>query len=68
MTAAVIRFPRRSAAVWLLPAREGGWVVMAGGNGWLHGSRSDALADACWLAANTGLRRIIIVIRNWGRA
>jgi hypothetical protein len=56
MTSAVIRFPpRRSAAVWLLQPREGGWLVLARGHGWLHGSRSDALANASWLARNLDL-------------
>jgi hypothetical protein len=52
----VVRFPpRRSAAVWLLQAYEGGWLVLAREHGWLHGSRSDALEDARWLAGNLGL-------------
>jgi hypothetical protein len=55
MTSAVVRFPaRRIAAVWLLQASEGGWLVLARGHGWLHGSRSDALANARWLARNFG--------------
>jgi hypothetical protein len=56
MTAgAVVRFPaRRGAVVWLLQASEGGWLVLARGHGWLHGSRLDALADARWLAHNLG--------------
>jgi hypothetical protein len=51
----VIRFPgRHIACVWLL--REGvGFLVLARGHGWLHGSRSEAIADAQWLAANLGL-------------
>jgi hypothetical protein len=52
----LIRFPpRRSGVVWLLRAHEGGWLVLASGHGWLHGSRSDALATARWLAGNLGL-------------
>jgi hypothetical protein len=48
-----VRFPpRRSAAVRLRQAREG--VVLARGHGWLHGSRSDALETARWLARNLG--------------
>ena len=55
MSTATIRFPpRRSASVWFLRAREGGWLVLARGYGWLFGPRSDALADARWLAANLG--------------
>jgi hypothetical protein len=56
MTPAVIRFPsRRSAAVWMLQAREGGWLVLARGHGWLHDDRRSALADAQWLSNNFGL-------------
>jgi hypothetical protein len=55
MTATIIRFPPRHAAVvWLLQAHQGGWLVLARGHGWLHGSRLDALADARWLAHNLG--------------
>jgi hypothetical protein len=56
MSAAILNFPpRRSTAVWLLQARDDdGWLVLAGANGWLHGSRHDALEDARWLAANLG--------------
>jgi hypothetical protein len=54
-TSKIIRFPsRRDAAVWLLQAREGGWLVLTRGHGWLHGSRSDALETARWLARNLG--------------
>ena len=41
--------------VWLLQASEGGWLVLAGSHGWLHGDRRAALADAHWLAWNLGL-------------
>jgi hypothetical protein len=51
----IIRFPpRRCAAVWLLRAHDGGWLVLARGHGWLHGSRSAALETARWLATNLG--------------
>jgi hypothetical protein len=51
----IIRFPpRRSAAVWLLKAREGGWLVLVRGHGWIHGDYDDAIADARWLARNLG--------------
>lgn len=53
-TARIIRFPR-AAVVWLLQASEGGWLVLAPrGNGWLHGDRRSALADARWLSSNLG--------------
>jgi hypothetical protein len=52
----IVRFPpRRSAVVWLLRACEGGWLVLHGAHGWLHGSRAAALEDARWLADNFGL-------------
>jgi hypothetical protein len=57
MTAAIVRFPaRRAAVVWLLQAREGGWLVLARGHGWLHGSHADALTNARWLARNFGFQ------------
>jgi hypothetical protein len=43
------------AAVWMLQAREGGWLVLARGHGWLHDDRRSALADAQWLSNNFGL-------------
>ena len=51
----VERFPmRRSRAIWI--TREGpAWFVLAGENGWLHGSRGEADRDAQWLARNLGL-------------
>jgi hypothetical protein len=53
---AVIRFPpRQIAAVWLLQATEGGWLVLARDHGWLHGDRRSTLVDAQWLAWNLGL-------------
>jgi hypothetical protein len=55
MTSAVVRLPpRRAAVVWLPQASDGGWLVLARGHGWLHGSHSDALANAHWLAGNLG--------------
>jgi hypothetical protein len=56
MTSAVVRFPpRRSAAVWLFPAREGGWLVLVRGHGWRFGCRHQAQAEAMWLAINLSL-------------
>jgi hypothetical protein len=57
MTAAVVPFPpRRLRAICILPLREAaGWLVLHGAIGWLHGDYSDAIADAQWLAKNTGL-------------
>ena len=64
MTSTVVRFPpRRLAAVWILPLAESGWLVLHGANGWLHGNYGDALADAQWLARNSGLK-----IRHGARA
>jgi hypothetical protein len=54
MTARVIRFPPRcSHAIWIT-REDTAWIVLAGAHGWLHGSRSDALATARWLARNLG--------------
>jgi hypothetical protein len=56
MSAAVIRFPPRSAhRVWLLRDTNGAWLVLARDHGWLHGSYLSALTDARWLARNLGL-------------
>ena len=56
MTARVLRFPARvAAAIFISEAAERGWLVLARGHGWLHGSRAEALADAQWLAWNLGL-------------
>jgi hypothetical protein len=66
MSAAVIRFPpRRFAAIWILPLAESGWLVLHGAHGWLHGDYGAAIADAQWLARNTGLP---IRDPQWGRA
>lgn len=51
----LLRFPpRRSAAVWILRDAEA-WLVLAGVNGWAHGSRDEAAADADWLADNLAM-------------
>jgi hypothetical protein len=52
----VVRFPPRTAgAIFICEERDGdGWLVLARDHGWLHGSRSDALEDAAWLASNLG--------------
>jgi hypothetical protein len=46
-------FPRR--CVWVLRADAGGWLVLAGDNGWLHGNFRSAMHDAYWLSQNLGL-------------
>jgi hypothetical protein len=52
----VVRFPLRYlAAIWILPLREFGWLVLHGAHGWLHGDYDAAIADAEWLAHNSGL-------------
>jgi hypothetical protein len=55
MSAAFIHFPmRRSLAVWI--TRDGpAWLVLAREHGWLFGSRSEADAEARWLATNLGV-------------
>jgi hypothetical protein len=51
----VIRFPmRRAVCIWLLPT-DGAWTVLVGNQGWSHGDRRAALADARWLARNFAL-------------
>jgi hypothetical protein len=51
----IIPFPsRRARAVFLCPAVEGGWFVLAGAHGWLHGDQKHAIDDARWLARNFG--------------
>jgi hypothetical protein len=64
VAAIVIRFPpRRASAIFLCEERDGdGWLVLARGHGWLHGSRSDALENARWLARNLGFS----IIRELG--
>jgi hypothetical protein len=50
----VFRFPaRRAAVVWVLEDDDG-WLVLAREHGWLHGSHSDAVENAWWLAGNLG--------------
>jgi hypothetical protein len=57
MAAAIIRFPpRRASAIFVCEERDGdGWLALAGAHGWLFGSRTEALEDACWLSRNLGL-------------
>jgi hypothetical protein len=38
-------------AVRIVRAAEGGWLVIAGPHGWLHGDRAAALRDKAWLDA-----------------
>jgi hypothetical protein len=53
---AVIRFPlRRLGTILICRERGGGWLVLHGSNGWLHGDRDGARADAAWLARNLSL-------------
>jgi hypothetical protein len=52
----VIRFPlRRIAAILVMRERNGGWLTLVGSNGWLFGSRAEALQEAAWLARNLDL-------------
>jgi hypothetical protein len=54
MTTSVIRFPTQAVVICRAP--EGGWYVLGErGNGWLHGSRRDAVQDAKWLSKNLNL-------------
>jgi hypothetical protein len=54
MTGVIPFPPRRLRAVWILPLRDA-WLVLVGASGWLHGDLDAAIADADWLARNTGL-------------
>jgi hypothetical protein len=60
MTAVILQFPRRvSKRVEIM--REGpAWLVRVCDHAWLHGSLSNALADAQWLAANAGVAIAIL--------
>jgi hypothetical protein len=52
----IVRFPlRRIGSILIVRERGGGWLVLAGSHGWLHGDRRTAFADAHWLARNLGL-------------
>jgi hypothetical protein len=52
----LIRFPpRRSCAVVIVREHDGGWLVLAGAHGWLHGSILDTRHEAFWLSRNLGL-------------
>ena len=52
----VIRFPaRHAAAVFVMEAAEGGWLVLARGHEWLHGDLRSAFVDARWLSENLSL-------------
>jgi hypothetical protein len=54
--APIIRFPpRRRTAIFIICADDGGWLVLAGSHGWLHGDYAAALTDARWLARNLAL-------------
>jgi hypothetical protein len=57
MTAAeIIRFPlRRTAAIFVVCADDGGWLALVGSHGWLFGSRREARAEAKWLSRNLAL-------------
>jgi hypothetical protein len=53
MTATILQFPPFAVRI----VREDDvWLVLAArGHGWLHGSRSEAAADAVWLSRNHGV-------------
>jgi hypothetical protein len=52
----LVRFPlRRIAAILVMRERDGGWLTLHGSNGWLFGSRAEALREASWLARNLNL-------------
>jgi hypothetical protein len=51
MSATVLRFPVFAIRV---ERADDAWLVICREHGWLYGSRSEATADAIWLAANHG--------------
>ena len=56
MAASVLRFPPRRIAAVFVCEDDGGWLVLGPrGQGWTHGDRHSAIADAEWLARNFGL-------------
>ena len=55
MTARIIRFPGTATVIFVMPARDGGWLVQAYGHGWICGDLRSAFAEARWLARNLGL-------------
>jgi hypothetical protein len=55
-SAHVVRFPgRRARFVSVYQVRNGTWLVLARGHGWLHPDRRSAIQDARWLAWNLDL-------------
>jgi len=54
MTAVIFPFPQHPVRV--LPAQDGGWLVVS--CGWLHASLEDALVDSRVIAAAHGVRVI----------
>jgi hypothetical protein len=46
---------RLLTAIYLARFAPGGWYVLAGDNGWLHGDRRSAVDDALWMSKNLGL-------------
>ena len=56
MTAVIFSFPQHPVRV--LPARDGGWLVVWRSCGWLHASIEDALVDSRVIAAAHGVRVI----------
>jgi hypothetical protein len=52
-TSNIIRFTGQTTVIWVAPVRDGpGWLALAGSNGWLFGTRHDAMREAQWLARN----------------
>ena len=49
-----------------MEANEGGWLVLAGDHGWLHGDPGAAFEDARWLSENLGqpIRRLYVDIEG----
>jgi hypothetical protein len=57
------RFPSRLSCIWLIREELGGWLVVAGSFGWLHGSYNEAMDEAVRLARS--LQITIREVRPW---
>ena len=53
MTATILPFP--PFAIRIVREDEAWLVIAARGHGWLHGSLSEAFANAIWLSRNHGV-------------
>jgi hypothetical protein len=65
MTARILQFPPRGPfAVRVQHDGCGAWVVVCRSNGWLFGSRREALIDAAEIAAGFGVAVEVVIRRR----